>query len=73
MNKKITALLLMLSITLSLQSAYKTNQYMQVVDVKGKVKISSQKAIVKPASNGDFIFTKDNISTEKNSSLTSYL
>ena len=46
---------------------------MKVVDVKGKVKISSQKAIVKPARNGDLLFTKDNISTENNSSLTSYL
>ncbi|PCG19872.1 FecR domain-containing protein [Brachyspira sp. G79] len=73
MNKKIISILLMLSIALTLQSAYKTNQYMKVVDVKGKVKISSQKAIVKPARNGDLLFTKDNISTENNSSLTSYL
>ena len=73
LNKKIISILLMLSIAFSLQSAYKTNQYMKVVDVKGKVKISSQKAIVKPARNGDLLFTKDNISTENNSSLTSYL
>lgn len=73
LNKKIISILLMLSIALTLQSAYKTNQYMKVVDVKGKVKISSQKAIVKPARNGDLLFTKDNISTENNSSLTSYL
>ncbi|MDO6994643.1 FecR domain-containing protein [Brachyspira innocens] len=73
MNKKIISILLMLSIALTLQSAYKTNQYMKVVDVKGRVKISSQKAIVKPARNGDLLFTKDNISTENNSSLTSYL
>lgn len=73
MNKKIIFILLMLSMALTLQSAYKTNQYMKVVDVKGKVKISSQKAIVKPAQNGDLLFSKDNISTEKNSSLTSYL
>ncbi|WP_304333575.1 FecR domain-containing protein [Brachyspira innocens] len=73
LNKKIISILLMLSIALTLQSAYKTNQYMKVVDVKGRVKISSQKAIVKPARNGDLLFTKDNISTENNSSLTSYL
>lgn len=73
LNKKIISILLMLSIAFSLQSAYKTNQYMKVVDVKGKVKISSQKAIVKPAQNGDLLFSKDNISTESNSSLTSYL
>lgn len=73
MNKKIISILLMLSIALTLQSAYKTNQYMKVVDVKGRVKISSQNAIVKPARNGDLLFTKDNISTENNSSLTSYL
>ncbi|CRF32396.1 hypothetical protein BRSU_0765 [Brachyspira suanatina] len=73
LNKKIISILLMLSIAFSLQSAYKTNQYMKVVDVKGKVKISSQKAIVKPAQNGDLLFSKDNISTEANSSLTSYL
>ena len=69
LNKKIISILLMLSIALTLQSAYKTNQYMKVVDVKGRVKISSQKAIVKPARNGDLLFTKDNISTENNSSL----
>ncbi|WP_028330072.1 FecR domain-containing protein [Brachyspira alvinipulli] len=73
MNKKIISILLIVSMALTLQSAYKTNQYMKVVEVKGKVKISSQKAIVKPAQNGDLLFTKDNISTEKNSSLTSYL
>ena len=73
MNKKILSILLILSISLTLQSAYKTNQYMKVVEVKGRVKISSQKAIVKPAQNGDLLFSKDNISTEQNSSLTSYL
>lgn len=73
LNKKIISILLMLSIAFTLQSAYKTNQYMKVVEVKGKVKISSQKAIVKPAQNGDLLFSKDNISTEENSSLTSYL
>lgn len=73
MNKKIISILLILSITINLQSAYKTNQYMKVVDVKGKVKISSQKAIVKPAQNGDLLFTQDTISSENNSSLTSYL
>lgn len=73
LNKKIISILLILSIAFTLQSAYKTNQYMKVIDVKGKVKISSQKAIVKPAQNGDLLFSKDNISTEANSSLTSYL
>ena len=73
LNKKIISILLMLTVAFSLQSAYKTNQYMKVVDVKGKVKISSQKAIVKPARKGDLLFTKDNITTEKDSSLTSYL
>ena len=73
MNKKIISIIIILSIALTLQSAYKTNQYMKVVEVKGKVKISSQKAIVKPAQNGDLLFSKDNISTEQNSSLTSYL
>ena len=73
LNKKIISIFVMLSMAFSLQSAYKTNQYMKVVDVKGKVKISSQKAIVKPAQNGDLLFSKDNISTEANSSLTSYL
>ncbi|PTY40687.1 FecR domain-containing protein [Brachyspira hampsonii] len=73
LNKKIISILLMLSIAFSLQSAYKSNQYMKVIDVKGRVKISSQKAIVKPAQNGDLLFSKDNISTEGNSSLTSYL
>ncbi|WP_300368524.1 FecR domain-containing protein [Brachyspira sp.] len=73
MRKKIISVLLMLSIALTLQSAYKTNQYMRVVDVKGKVKISSQKTIAKPAQYGDLLFTKDNISTEQNSYLTSYL
>ncbi|ACN82552.1 FecR domain-containing protein [Brachyspira hyodysenteriae] len=73
LNKKIISISLMLSIAFTLQSAYKTNQYMKVVDVKGRVKISSQKAIVKPAQNGDLLFSKDNISTEQNSSLTSYL
>lgn len=73
LNKKIISMSLMLSIAFTLQSAYKTNQYMKVVDVKGRVKISSQKAIVKPAQNGDLLFSKDNISTEQNSSLTSYL
>ncbi|MBW5410986.1 hypothetical protein E6A50_11470, partial [Brachyspira hampsonii] len=73
LNKKIISMLLMLSMAFSLQSAYKTNQYMKVVDVKGRVKISSQKAVVKPAQNGDLLFSKDNISTENDSSLTSYL
>ena len=73
MNKKIISIIIILSIALTLQSAYKTNQYIKVVEVKGKVKISSQKAIVKPAQNGDLLFSKDNISTEQNSSLTSYL
>lgn len=73
MNKKIISILLIVSMALTLQSAYKTNQYMKVVEVKGKVKISSQKAIVKPAKNGDLLFTKDNISTEKDGSLVSYL
>lgn len=73
LNKKIISILLMLSMAVTLLSAYKTNQYMKVIDVKGKVKISSQKAIVKPAQNGDLLFTKDNIYTEGNSSLTSYL
>ena len=39
-------------------------EYNHNLDVKGRVKISSQKAIVKPARNGDLLFTKDNISTE---------
>ncbi|OEJ14610.1 hypothetical protein BFL38_07130 [Brachyspira hampsonii] len=73
LNKKIISILLMLSMAFSLQSAYKSNQYMKVIDVKGRVKISSQKAIVKPAQNGDLLFSKDNISTEGDSYLTSYL
>ncbi|WP_295157822.1 FecR domain-containing protein [uncultured Brachyspira sp.] len=75
MSKKIISIILLLifSITFTLFSVYKTNQYMKVVDVKGKVKISSQKTITKPAQYGDLLFTKDNISTEKNSSLVSYL
>lgn len=72
-NKKIISALLIFFVALTLQSAYKTNQYMKVVDVKGKVKISSQQAIVKPAQKGDLLFTKDSISTENNSYLTSYL
>ena len=73
LNKKIISISLMLLTALTLISAYKTNQYMKVVDVKGKVKISSQKTIVKPAQKGDLLFSKDNITTEKNSYLTSYL
>lgn len=73
MNKKIISVLLILFTAVTLFSAYKTNQYMKVVDVKGKVKISSQKTIVKPAQKGDLLFSKDKISTEKNSHLTSYL
>lgn len=72
-TKYFLAFILTLVLSFNLISSYKIADYTKVTSIFGKVSISSQNMIMKPAKIEDLLFIKDNIKTGASSYLTGYL